>query len=152
MARVMTSDSVSRAGRPGLLCTDGDGARATSRPRARTMRPRRSRDPSWCTTFGRRFGTSIRVRLLLRLPELLISRLRTLARGATLNRLFGIPGRSLITPRPDIHGPEERNANIHVLCELSVVCGQVFYDPDFEHLVLEGHYLKSNACGSFAYC
>src|SRR5918998_1279874 len=50
MARVMTSDSVSRAGRPGLLCTDGDGARATSRPRARTMRPRRSRDPSWGTT------------------------------------------------------------------------------------------------------
>src|SRR5688572_4475009 len=42
------------------------------------MRPRRSRDPSWGTTFGRRFGTSIRVRLLLRLPELLISRLRAL--------------------------------------------------------------------------
>ena len=46
----------------GLRCArTGDGARATSRPRARTMRPRGSRDPSWGTTFGRRFGTSIRV-------------------------------------------------------------------------------------------
>ena len=54
-----------------------DGARATSRPRARTMRPRRSRDPCRGTAFGRRFGTSISSRLLLCGPQLLISRLRS---------------------------------------------------------------------------
>jgi hypothetical protein len=39
------------------------------------MRPRRSRDPLRGTTFGRRFGTSIRFRLLPRFSELHISRL-----------------------------------------------------------------------------
>jgi hypothetical protein len=54
------------------------------------------------------------------------SLLRTLGRGTTVDRLFRIPGRSLITPRPDIHGSEESNANILVVFELSVVCGQRF--------------------------
>src|SRR5829696_9160408 len=40
------------------------------------MKPRRSRDPLWGTAFGRRFGASIRFRLLPRRPQLRISRLR----------------------------------------------------------------------------
>jgi hypothetical protein len=39
------------------------------------MRPARSRDPSWGTAFGRRFGTSIGFRLLPRFSQLLIGRL-----------------------------------------------------------------------------
>src|SRR3712207_1103183 len=46
------------------------------------MKRGRSQDPSCGTTFGRRFGTSIEFRLLLRLSQLLISRLRVTIREA----------------------------------------------------------------------
>src|SRR5215207_90165 len=49
---------------------------STSRLSGRTMKPGRSRDPSWGTAFGRRFGASINSRLLPRSPQLRISRLR----------------------------------------------------------------------------
>ena len=61
-------------GREHAADSEGDWL-ATNRPRARTMKRGRSRDPSCGTTFGRRFGTSIEFRLLLRLSQLLISRL-----------------------------------------------------------------------------
>jgi AraC-like DNA-binding protein len=50
------------------------------------MRPGRSRDPLWGTTFGRRFGTGIRSRLLPRRSQLLISRLRG-EQGARLRQI-----------------------------------------------------------------
>src|SRR5215204_4339391 len=49
---------------------------STSRLSGRTMKPGRSRDPSWGTAFGRRFGASIRFRLLPGSSQLRISRLR----------------------------------------------------------------------------
>src|SRR5215208_2800439 len=53
------------------------GLPSTSRLCGRTMKQGRSRDPSWGTAFGRRFGASINSRLLPRRPQLRISRLRS---------------------------------------------------------------------------
>src|SRR5215212_6023662 len=51
------------------------------------MKRGRSRGP-WGTTFGRRFGASIEFRLLPRLPQLHISRLRTPSRRRSHNPPF----------------------------------------------------------------
>ena len=79
--------------------------------------PRRLLRP-FSDSFSRHFGESGKKKGR--------SLLRTLARGTTASRFLGIPSRSSILPRPDTCGPEERSANIYVVCELSVVCGQLF--------------------------